>query len=136
MNRTVILDRQVGGGWRLVASDPPTYEAKPLEPVGRGTERAQANETLEFRLRVDNGYPWSYSERYRVFSNGLEVASGTLEAGARSEGEAAFTVRAEGAHAGEQTKDPSGAAVPVFTSMSIEVLVGNSHLFAYVEVSS
>lgn len=124
MNRTLALDQRVGDGWRTVAAEPMTHD----RPFVAAPDSVAANETLTFRLRVENGHPWSYSESYRVYANGLEVASGTLEAPARGDGESTFNVRAAAAGAAERGP-PGGAGY-----LELQVRIDDQYLYAGLEV--
>ena len=97
MNRTYTVDVHDGTGFRTIAIEPNTngdfYAARPA--VGYfGAINATANDTLRFRLTLDNGYPWSASETFQVDFNGAELARGTISAPARSTGETEFTLPA------------------------------------------
>lgn len=91
MNRTFSLDVRGVDGWVTVATS----------DEGRGYPRAvhslapvtvADNGSVEFRLRVDNGYPWTFSGTYDAHAYGEPVAQGEVSAGARSAGTATFTV--------------------------------------------
>ena len=94
-HRTYQLDVRTDDGWMTIGTSGDPYGvARPRETQGGGVVRASSDDTLTFRLRVDNGYPWSMSEAYDVRVGGVIVAEGTIAAAGRGDGESTFTVRA------------------------------------------
>lgn len=95
-HRSYAIDVQTPDGWITIGgtgSDPYGL-SRPAETSGGAIVEVARNDTITFRLRADNGYPWSLSEPYDVRVGGVIVAEGTIAADARSEGESTFTLRA------------------------------------------
>ena len=93
LDRTLALDVREEGGWRTLATqggEAPSY----FQPYRESTVSASRNDSLEFRVRLDNGYPWAFDEAFRVLESGSIVAEGRLTAPAGGEGSATFTVPA------------------------------------------
>lgn len=133
MNRSLSLDvREDDGAWRTIGSDAPYTHARPV-PVEQAGVSAAANDTITLRLRVDNGYPWAYDERYRVFFNGRELASGTLEAGARGEGESVFTVPAK-PFWDTMSQRPPGEPAPQVAYAHVEVYVDGKTVYGNFQI--
>ena len=134
VHRTYGVDVRVGDVWRTIAVSGSTGEPYRSTPV-EATEPivAGVNDTLQFRVRVDNGYPWSYSEHYYVTSNsGITVADGELAAASRGYGEATFGIVLgrivdPGALAPEAKTSP-------YRSASLNVAVGSVYLYASFQV--
>ena len=134
MNRAVHVDVREAGGWRPVASDPYVFDETSRAPSPYGRNLLGANETVEMRLRVDNGYPWAYGETFRAYVNGVEVASGALYAPARGEGEATFSFSASSAAAASEPGSRAGPDAPAVRSLVLFVEAGDARLEAYFEV--
>lgn len=88
MTRTVELQVEDGDGWRTIGT---TGEDHPPRLDHAAVEKNRSDE-VAFRLTVDNGYAWAYDEAFTVHAMGPQVASGTLTADARGQGEATFQV--------------------------------------------
>lgn len=94
VQRTFALDVRVGDEWRTLAVSETSNDPYRTTPVGATDPIvANASDTLTFRVRVDNGYPWAYSEHYYVSSwRGSTIADGELTAPGRGYGEATFSL--------------------------------------------
>lgn len=83
------------GAWLLVGSG--GNDARALEPIytrAGSVVVAGREDMVQFRLTVDNGYPWSFSQPYDARVQGVILAEGVIAAGARSTGESLFEIRA------------------------------------------
>lgn len=132
-HRSYAVDVQASDGWLTIGatgSEPYTL-AKPGETSGGAVVQASRNDTLTFRLRVDNGYPWSHSEDYDVRVNGVIVAEGKLEADARSEGTSTFEVRAAVFFQGAAVEP---ARAPGVQFGYLDVQVGSAFVYASFQV--
>lgn len=130
MNRYVELDVQDDGAFvRVATSEPYTTQARP-QPYGEIVVDAGPNDTVTMRVRVDNGYAWGFSETYRAYVNGREVASGTLTAPARGEGEATFTFAASVAWQDFGPRRQPGETSPRTVYPSVEVRAGSEAVYA------
>lgn len=96
INRVHYLEVETDEGWVTLAREPfdrtGSHSSTPFP--ARTTFDANESDTLRFRIRVDNGYPWAMSEPFEVRIDGRLVGSGTLEVPARSHGEAIVEVEA------------------------------------------
>jgi len=119
MNRTYSVQVETPEGWREAGTTASNYE--PYR-VGSAEVSANRSDTLRFRLLADNGFLWPLDDTYRVYVNGIEVASGDIDAGARSVGEAEFTLTAERLLS---QFGPASKEAPQFMYASFEVRVGN-----------
>jgi hypothetical protein len=95
MNRVYHAEVFLDGRWIKVATYPWQFD-----PYSRGIPsyvafEVNASDDVPVRVRIDNGYPWAFSERFEVLSGGRVLFEGTLTAAARSEGVAETTVKAE-----------------------------------------
>lgn len=90
MNRFIHLEAHVDGRWVKVASHPPDYLGRAVP--GYVPFDLNASDSVQMRLRVVNGHPWAFAEQAEVSLAGRLVHSGTLSAGARSEGTMEFSV--------------------------------------------
>lgn len=88
MVRTVEFEVEDGDGWATIGSAgdevPPRLDRVVVEK--------NSTDEVAFRLTVDNGYAWAYEEAFVAYTMGSQVASGTLTAEARAQGEATFQV--------------------------------------------
>ncbi len=127
MARSVHLDVQQDGEWMTVGAD--SRDRSTAQPFGFGMRAVQVdpNGTLDFRVRMDNGYPWEYREPFRVMLNGVIIAEGALEVPGRSTGEARFTVEGrtllESAHGPRPARDGG-------TFVSLELMTGSTAVYA------
>lgn len=129
VTRTAKLEVDDAGTWKTIIVDPSE------EPFGRAYPslvpiRADDNGTLGMRLRLDNEYPWAWSEDYVVLSNGREIARGTIDVPARTEGSVTFAVPVARLM---ETSYPY-APEPVskdskFANPSIELVLGGRYLY-------
>lgn len=88
MTRTVELQVEDGQGWRTIGT---TGDASAPRIDQSAVEKNRTDE-VAFRLTVENGYAWGFDEAFTVHVMGSQVASGTLTADARGQGEVAFQV--------------------------------------------
>lgn len=122
MTTTYTLDVWTGTAWREIVTDP-----YPMDTFRVGPEQAivsaNASDDVRFRLRVDNGYPWGTKDDYRVLHASEEVATGTIEAGARGSDEEEFTIAADRLlRGGGFTGEPKVAGTTdVYVSLYVEV---------------
>ena len=127
--RTYSVDVQVDSGWQTIGQSGDRGSGRmysePKLTSGAGAITVARNETLEFRIRVDNGYPWSYSEAYDVRVEGVIVAEGELAAEARSEGTSTFTVPASTFFA-RMSPDPERN----LTTAYFDVQIGSAYVSA------
>lgn len=125
-NRTLTLELRQDDGWVPLSST-----GEPHDRIGPRALRVDANETLTFRLRVDNDMPFAYEEPYRVYHFGTLVAEGTLTAPASEEGVTTFTLNAtaliDDGRGGPPTEQDIHFA-------SLEVEVGDEMLFGSFEI--
>ena len=123
-DRTFTLAVETGTGYAQIGASSRAGYAKPIDTRAGGDVRANESDALRFRLEVDNGYPWSFSEAYDVRVNGIIVAEGILEAPARGAGEATFEVPASAflAHAPQDV-----GAIPAYLEIQVgeEFVSGN-----------
>jgi hypothetical protein len=132
MNRTLALDaREDDGAWRAIGGEP-RLETRPV-PVGSTIVMAGPDDNVTLRVRVDNGYPFAYDESYRVFFNGREIASGTLRAEPRGEGESVFTVPARPFWDATGRPVP-GEPRPNVTYANVEVYAGSRVLYGHFQL--
>lgn len=127
-NRTLYVDASTGpGSWTTIAQDPccRAYE------YARGPSLIDANrsDNITMRLRIDNGYPTVYRESFVVFAGSAEIARGELQAPARSEGVAPFSVPAAIFLGPNATVPVPEKGIP-YAYGGIEVEVGSTRLFA------
>lgn len=139
MDRSLHLDRQdADGAWVTLASGgeiPPEERYKMFaDPTVRADD---VNATLTMRVRVENGYPWSYDEAFVAYAQGVEVARGRVEAEPRGAGATEFEVPLRRlAGAGVETRVPdegNGTLRPTYYG-SVEVRVGRMSLQAGITV--
>ena len=126
-HRTYRVDVHDAQGWQTIGTAGGGQPGKSALASPRGAHPviAARNATLEFRLRVDNGYPWSYSGHYDVAYNGVGIADGDISAPARGVGESPFTIPAASLYAGgtasvEPTKGAPGSNV-TYPYFSVEI---------------
>ena len=93
MNRVYHVEAFLEGRWIQVATHPVTDETYARGYPSFVTFDVNASDDVRVRLRVDNGYPWAFEERFDVLVNGEYLFDGTLTAAARSEGVAETTVK-------------------------------------------
>lgn len=121
MTTTYALDVWTGTAWRELVRDPYVIDRQYRGPE-QALVTANASEDVRFRLRAENGYPWSKDGGFRVLHNGEEVASGSLDLPARSSDEAEFSIPAarliQGA--GQYEPKPVGST-DTFVSLYVEV---------------
>lgn len=123
VNREFFVDVESGGGWLTVVSSPPFRQEERV--VFEGV-RVNLSQPVEFRLRVDNGYPWAYSEAFRVRDAGVIVNEGRLEAPAGGEGSATFSVPPQRFTGGQDCPEtPAGRCG--FVSLGLDV--GGTELY-------
>jgi len=107
------------------------FRSTPKPGLTRATDPVVAapNDTIEFRVRVDNGFPWAYDEPYDVRFQGVIVAEGEIQAGARDRGESSFTIPAS-TFFSAGTTDPSLDVIPIYIDVQIgsEYASGSFHL--------
>jgi len=121
-HRTIYLDVKSGEGWQTIGQSATPGMGGPRATAAIYPIPLSPNGTLELRVRIDNGYPWSFSHHYDVTSQGLLVASGTVTAPGRDVGESSFTLSyAQLVGAGGK---PTGTNV---TFASVGVQVGNDY---------
>jgi len=123
MNRSFALDASDGkGGWILGAD----HGDATSRPTGTpGAIPYQENDTIDLRLRVENGYPWAFSEAYSVRYNGVEVASGTLQADARATGTSTFRFDTSRLDSGPQGRDNAVKSAFVY----LEITIGSTVIY-------
>jgi hypothetical protein len=132
MNRTWSLDVQTPDGWRTVGTTGSDGGRPYAEPVYGGTLlNVSRNGTVHMRVTVDNGYPWSYADTYRVIINGAEVTRGTLQAASRGSGTSEFDVPARFAF-DAAAPVPGGPAKTAISSLYVEVRIGSQSLYGNV----
>jgi len=95
-HRSFALDVHDAAGWLTVGEsyDPTDNGVPRATPALTHAVLVNASDALDLRVRVDNGYPWSYSHAYVVSTGGLRVGEGTLTAPASGTGTATFSVPA------------------------------------------
>lgn len=130
MNRALFLDVRDGEGWRQIASDGYHESDARAHPVGARV--VDANDTVEMRLRVDNTYAWAYEDTYRAYANGVEIASGIIQAPARGQGEAVFSFAARAA--ADEAGGRAAPDAPDTRVLFISVDVGGYWLYTDLEV--
>jgi len=130
-HRSFTVEVRDASGWLTIGEsvsnvDTPTrFAAAPLANRAIVVDR---NATVEFQLRVDNGYPWSYSHHYDVSNGGLRVAEGDVRASARDVGTSPFTIPAATLlNPTFGTKEVPGASTNV-TFVSLYVTVGSTEV--------
>src|SRR5687768_6451880 len=135
MNRVYTVDIWTGDAWRAIAEFPQPAEPMRSKPmVGGATVDANRSDTLRFRVTVDNAYWWAFSEDYSVYHDSDEIASGELAAGARSRGEAEFTMPAarvigSGGYVTEYREPVPPGTKGNVTNAGLQVFVGNEQLW-------
>lgn len=102
MNRTYRLEVQAVDGWKTVAEGPVGGEHYGRAIYSLAPVTVADNTSVTFRVTVDNGYAWGFSEPYEVLSQGRVVAAGVVEAPARGAGAEQFTLNAA------QVREPGG----------------------------
>ncbi len=100
MNRTFYLDVQVNGEWQTVAENGEGSRGYVERYYAGSSPVFAANETVDMRLRVDNGYPWAWTGSYHVLVQGRTVEKGDVRAPARGEGDIAFEFNASAQETG------------------------------------
>ena len=130
-HRSFSVEVHDAAGWHTIgtAGTEPSRPAALHAPV---TVVADRNATLDFQLRTDNGYPWSYADHYAVIYNGAVVAEGDIAAGARGVHESPFSLPAATLFSGlgpsaEPIKGTPGTNI---TFPSFDVQVGNVDVYA------
>jgi hypothetical protein len=124
-HRTYALDVRDPAGWLTVAeSYDPTASGPRATPLLAHAILANASDQVELRVRVDNGYPWSYSHSFVVSTMGLRVAEGTLTAPARDTGASSFTIPASTLLSGLSPAAKGGPGGNVTTAY-LDVQVGS-----------
>jgi hypothetical protein len=118
--RVYYVDVENGAGWQQVGHAGPAGAAGPAPP-DRGLAVA-ASGNVSLRLRVDNGYPWSYAQHYEATYGGLSIASGDVTARARDTGVATFEVPASTFFQGAAA---APKIAPNTTFVDLEVRVGD-----------
>ena len=137
MGRVISVDVKDGSAWRTVAEQGDVGNggrsfAEPF-PAGGGVP-VERNGSIDMRLRVDNGYFWSYDEHYVVRYGGLILAEGDLRAPARGTGESAFSVPAARFFADAGAPAKTVDAVRPAVSVNFQVEVGGKDVFVYFSV--
>lgn len=128
VTRTAKLEVNDAGTWRTVIVDPST---DPYATSYRSVapQRVDPNGTLEFRLTLDNEYPWAWTEEYVLLANGRELARGTLDAPARGVANVTVSVPVTDLRTG-----PGGPYEPVkadtdYAYPSLELTLGGRILY-------
>lgn len=121
MNRVYGLDVETQEGWREIGIAPMTRE---YYGSFSSEVTANASDNVRFRLRVDNDHLLPVQETYRVYANGLEVASGEIAVERGGEGEVVFSVPAS-RFLSQMGPRPTGETA----FANLEVRVGNEHLY-------
>ncbi|HWH09388.1 MAG TPA: hypothetical protein VNX21_09320 [Candidatus Thermoplasmatota archaeon] len=128
MDRSLHVDRRsADGAWATLASAGEVPPEERYAPFPMGPWRVAGNESLTLRVRVENGYPWAYSEAFVAYVDGVEVARGRVEAEPRGTGTAEFEVPVERV-AGRSERSPPGE--PAMLHGTVEVRVGRTSLHA------
>lgn len=127
-HRSYFVDVAAGTGWQTIGTsgdpgDSARYAARPEFTTAGDVVEAPRDGTLQFRVRVDNAYPWSFSESYDVRVGGVIVAEGELTAAASAEGTSTFTIPASTFYA-SIPKDPERNV----TSAWLDVQVGSVYV--------
>ena len=93
--RSYALEVFHDGGWTTIGQTetPGDSSPRPMTPLA-GAIIVNRSDDVQFRLRLDNGYPWSYAHHYDVEAYGLRVAEGDISAGGRDIGTSTFKVPA------------------------------------------
>lgn len=94
-HRTFTVEVHDAAGWQTIGSFGTGDQNLRAGPVlSDHAVPANRSDVVEFRVRVDNAYPLSYSHSYIVGYQGINVAEGTLTAPARDIGTSSFTIPA------------------------------------------
>lgn len=135
MNRVFHLEAQLGGNWVKVATYPYQHGSRYYEPSLAAFD-LNASEQVPFRVRVENGYPWTVSEDVEVTMDGRPVHQGRLEADRFTDGVAPFAIPAQdllrgGGAGGRPVADPpeAPASIPHFWVRVGAVQLGGSLAF-------
>lgn len=134
VHRSFAVDVRTDDGWQTIGATGQSNEPYRTKPLGvTDPIEASRNDTLQFRLRVDNGYPWSYSEHFYVTGgSGVTVAEGELVAPGRGLGEATFDVRL--GRLVEYWPKPADAERTEFQTVSFNVVVGSSYIYSSFQI--
>lgn len=82
-NTTYYLDIEDDGAWVTFAQFPYPRDGRYEFPPGIDVD---PNGTANVRVRVDNGFPWAFSEGFRLYVGNTLVADDVLTAPARGTG--------------------------------------------------
>lgn len=124
-HRTYAVEIHGAIGWQTIGSAGAEPDGKRAVFPAAQTIVADRNATLEFRFRVDNGYPWSYADHYNVLYAGVGVAEGDIAAGGRGVGLSTFTIPASTFYANLGLEFKGGGPGGNVTFPSLDVQVGN-----------
>ena len=105
-NRSYALDLRQDDAWVQVAEFPYSLYSE-ARPVDDG-HRVDPNGTVEMRVRVDNGYPLAFSERFALYVGGTRVGDGIITAPASGAGEAIVTFPASALFRESDPRAPVG----------------------------
>lgn len=124
VNRTYRLEVEDGTGWRTLGTSGEGHRFP--EPPAMPT--VDANGSVRFRLRADNGWPFAHEQEWVASANGFELARGRL------------VVPAGGSASAEFEMDPRVVEPPMPPDqprrvddervfVTIEVRLGSEHLY-------
>jgi hypothetical protein len=127
--RTYALQVHDPPGWQTIGQSASANDvATPRAGPASHAILAARNASIDFRLRVDNGYPWASSQHYDIVFNGLSVADGTIAAPARGVGETPFTIPAATLLRGSGgPKEIPGGNV---TYVNLNAVIGSESIYA------
>jgi len=140
IDRSFVLELKTAPDeWTQIASTQmhERYVSVP-RPYAEAQMPVNRTDTLEFRLRVENDYPWALDERFEVYSHGQKLAEGRLQAPAGGAGQATFEVTVARLMDGQGYMPSPERGAPQLYSLYVEVYVDGQYVsgsFAVREVS-